>query len=153
MHEIKAPENSLAASFETSLFAAGGITNCPDWQAEFVAKLSDTNLIIYNPRRDEFDVRDPSVSSEQIEWEYQRLKRADLVSFWFCKETLCPITLFELGAAPNRGLAKILIGIESGYQREFDIREQVRLLAPKPAVPFFDNLDDMALWLSGYAAA
>jgi hypothetical protein len=153
MKEYKAPDPLLhqSSAFQT-LFLAGGITNCPDWQAEFVDKLEDTNLWIYNPRRDHFDVNDPSVSTEQIEWEHERLVKAEIVSFWFCKETLCPITLFELGAAlQNYPSPRVIIGIEPGYAREFDVREQTRLVQGYgPKIPIYNDLNDMANYLRGF---
>ncbi len=31
-------------------------------------------------------------------WEHDHLRRAKAIMFWFPSETLCPITLYELGA-------------------------------------------------------
>ena len=33
------------------LFLAGGITNCPDWQADALALLSNQDITVANPRR------------------------------------------------------------------------------------------------------
>ena len=38
----------------TVSFIAGGITNCPDWQADIVEMLKDTDLTLLNPRRADF---------------------------------------------------------------------------------------------------
>ena len=81
-----------------SLFLAGGITDCPDWQKDLVQLLSSTNLMLLNPRRAHFPIHDPTASQVQIKWEYRHLHKADMISFWFPKETLCPIVLYELGA-------------------------------------------------------
>src|SRR6266498_690265 len=35
----------------TSLFLAGGIMGCPDWQREMVEALRGTTLVVLNPRR------------------------------------------------------------------------------------------------------
>jgi len=59
-------------------------------------------LLVINPRRNAFDLTDPSVSVDQIKWEHRALQEADLVSFWFPHETLCPITLLELGVQITR---------------------------------------------------
>jgi hypothetical protein len=62
-----------------------------------VKLLKDTSLTLINPRRLDFDVENPDMEYEQIVWEHQNLEASDMISFWFPKETLCPITLFELG--------------------------------------------------------
>lgn len=33
-----------------SLYLAGGITRCPDWQQEMIHLLVQTDLVIFNPR-------------------------------------------------------------------------------------------------------
>src|SRR3954464_2254024 len=81
-----------------SVFLAGGITDCPDWQTEMVELLADTELNVLNPRRANFPIKDPGAAEAQISWEHRYLRRAGMISFWFPKETLCPIVLYELGA-------------------------------------------------------
>jgi hypothetical protein len=34
-----------------AVFLAGGITGCPDWQAELVRMLADVPVALLNPRR------------------------------------------------------------------------------------------------------
>ena len=110
------------------IFMAGGITDCPDWQAEFQEELESLDIpdhwVMVNPRRPNFNVRDPSVSEEQIDWEYKWLERAAFTSFWFPKETLCPITLFELGKQLGRG-KKVIVGAHVDYARRFDVEYQL----------------------------
>jgi hypothetical protein len=81
-----------------AVFLAGGITGCPDWQAEVVRMLADAPLALLNPRREDFPIHDPAAAPAQIEWEYRHLGKADAALFWFPCETLCPIALDELGA-------------------------------------------------------
>jgi hypothetical protein len=114
---------------DVSLFLAGGITNCPNWQQDLREQLDleDTNFILYNPRRDNFPIEDPNASYEQIEWEYRYLRKADMISFWFCKETICPIVLYELGTwTPSR--KKIFIGMDKDYSRRQDVEIQTKLV-------------------------
>jgi hypothetical protein len=100
-----------------SIFLAGGITGCPDWQSVLIPLISDLDITIYNPRRTNFDVKDFSVAEIQIAWEYERLHHVDAVSFWFAKETLQPIVLFELGGALERPIT-VFVGVHAGYPRE-----------------------------------
>jgi hypothetical protein len=69
---------------------------------------------------------DPNASEHQIRWEYGRIRNADVMSFWFPKETLCPITLFELGAALERG-KPLAVGSHPDYPRKLDIEIQIPL--------------------------
>jgi hypothetical protein len=128
---VEAPnENySLECQVSKKLFLAGGITNCENWQAKVIKELKDEeNLTIYNPRRKKFNITKKSIQEEQIVWEYKHLKEADLICFWFSKETICPITLYELGMWGNsrdhydRMLSKrIFIGIDPEYSRKEDV--------------------------------
>ena len=124
-----------------TVFFAGGITGCPDWQADFKDLTSHLDIIAFNPRRPDFDVRDPSASALQIQWEHEHITTADIITFWFPKESLCPITLYELGmcAALNR---KILVGCEDGYQREIDVVLQMKWL--RPDVQVVHSLEELA---------
>ena len=103
---------------------------------------------IINPRRKYFDVKNKNASAEQIKWEFGMLWKADIIPFWFPKETLCPITLYELGSHLSRlnmndiaampiHVPKIGIGTEKGYARADDVWLQSRLIAPE--VEIFDS--------------
>jgi hypothetical protein len=113
------------------VFLGGGITNCKDWQFDLVEDLRDLNCIVYNPRRKSFDLKDPNQSEIQIRWEHRYLSDSDIVVFYFSSETLCPITLFELGARLMSNLfspyQSIYIYCESDYQRKFDVEFQTKL--------------------------
>ena len=135
-----------------SIFLAGGISNCPDWQTEAVTAFKDRiehllsrgidyNLTIINPRRKDFDTSKIEESRKQIEWEYKMLGLADTILFWFPKETLCPITLFELGIAMGKGKS-MAIGCHPEYARKFDLEIQCDL--QNPGTHIFDNIDAVA---------
>ena len=110
-----------------SCFLAGGITNCHDWQSDVVRLLSDTNITFLNPRREDFDVNNKTHSELQIVWEHAHLGSVEVIAFWFPWETLCPISLFELGAHINK---KIIVGVDPEYQRKFDVIQQMKLARP-----------------------
>ena len=128
-----------------ALFLAGGISGCPDWQSEMVKLLEDTDLIIYNPRRDDFDTSNLSLSEQQIEWEYKHLNRSHWISFWFPCETLCPITLYELGVwanCTNTNTYDVFVGCHPDYARKFDVVKQLSLMNPRIEVVF--SLEELA---------
>jgi len=140
---IKSPE-PLDFDDQNSIFLAGGISKCPDWQAGVANRLADqTNAIIYNPRRDDFDMSAyEDISRQQIVWEYHALRLSKVNLFWFPCETLCPITLFELGAAiPRLHPGALMVGTHPDYERRFDIIEQSKL-AGSP-IHVFDDLEEL----------
>ena len=114
-----------------SVFLGGGITNVKLWQEKLIDQIKHLNCVIYNPRRKSFDIKDPTQSEIQIRWEYNYLAESDIVIFYFSSETLCPITLFELGArlAHNSDGYRqtIYIYCEPDYQRKFDVDFQTKL--------------------------
>lgn len=139
---VEAPNDLQVPIGSFSVFLAGGITNCPDFQAEIVSKLKNLpdSLIIFNPRRKDFPIYDPSAAEAQIRWEFNALRKVDLISFWFPKETLCPIVLLELGSWIV--LKKpLVIGVHPDYARKQDVTIQTALA--RPGLPIFDNLDDV----------
>jgi hypothetical protein len=138
MQLIKAP--SLDAPQFASVFLAGGISNCPDWQTEITHLFETYPITIFNPRRDIFP-NEISEETKQIQWEFERLRSADLIAFWFPKETLNPITLFELGAAMERK-SNIVIGVQDGYSRILDLQVQIKLC--RPEITLLSSLDEVA---------
>lgn len=125
-----------------SVFLAGGITGCPDWQQEARELIGD-RMIVINPRRANFPIDDPNAAQEQIKWEYHHLELADKILFWFSAATLCPIVLYELGvwSANSSWTKPIAVGIEPGYQREQDVRIQTQL--HRPEVEIVSTIPDL----------
>jgi hypothetical protein len=114
---------------ELSLFLAGGISGCPDWQREVAQHLAHTDLVILNPRRANFPMDSPDAAVEQIKWEFDHLLKATLILFWFPQETLCPITLFEYGKWLSRH-KPLFVGCHPEYKRLIDVQTQTRLERP-----------------------
>lgn len=102
------------------VFLAGGISNCPNWQNEFIRSMEDDEVYLINPRRDDFDVNDVDMEYQQIKWEFDHFKMADAVVFWFPSDTLCPITLLEYGKELC-GQRPLFVGTDPKYARRRDI--------------------------------
>ncbi len=141
MREIVALDTTDKTA-ERSVFLAGGITNCPDWQVEMVHLLSDTDLVLFNPRRPYFPMGEIGAARGQIEWEFNHLERADCILFWFPCETLCPIVLYELGRWAHSEKT-IFVGVHPQYQRREDVRVQIEFARPEVAV--MDSLKRLSL--------
>lgn len=110
------------------VFLAGGITGCPDWQAEAVAALADLDVVLLNPRRRVTPHR--GAAAEQVGWEFQALRRADLVLFWFAaSQSVQPIALYELGAHAA-GSKQIVVGADPRYPRRADVVLQLSHVRP-----------------------
>lgn len=135
---------SPAESSETSqtLFLAGGISNCPDWQSPVAELLEErTTLTVFNPRRNGWNMENSDEeSTKQIIWEHKHLDQSETILFWFPMETLCPITLFEYGKFLVSGKA-LIVGAHPEYQRRLDLEVQTKL--ERPNLKVWDNLDDM----------
>jgi len=139
---IEAPKKYFSKDL-TSLFLAGGITNCPDWQSELIKYLkNEEDLVIYNPRRANFPIHDPNAAKEQISWEYDYLKKCDMISFWFSKGSLNPIVLYELGRHGNSQNKLIFIGMDKEYERKQDVIIQTKL--DRPDITIVYSLKDLA---------
>ena len=118
-----------------SIFLAGGITDCVNWQMDLVFELKNLNdsglfdlggLVIFNPRRDNFDVMDMEAIIEQIKWEHKALEKCDICSFFFpASESVQPITLYELGR--HLGDHTSVVTIQKGYKRAEDVKIQLAL--------------------------
>ncbi len=127
MNAIECPNRVNDADFfklyygeRKSVFLAGGIQNCKDWQKDAIYNLRNTNLVLFNPRRQSFDMSNKGLTKEQIQWEYYHLRAADGIIFWFSNETIQPIVLFELGAALERN-QPIWVGCHVDYERRDDV--------------------------------
>lgn len=120
---------------DPQIFLAGGITGCPDWQAEAIAAFSELGaaVTLYNPRRALFPIHDPTAAEDQITWEYRMLTAADAVLFWFPADTLCPIVLYELGAQSKTNKV-LFVGTDPAYARRTDVVVQLRLARPEVVV-------------------
>lgn len=142
MRYIESPNTTLVSENEVSVFLAGGITGCPDWQTELRKTLGGVpGLVLFNPRRSDFPIHDPEAAPAQIKWEFEHLRIADIILFWFPKEGVQAIVMYELGAWSMTD-KKLVIGVEPGFWREQDVYEQTRLIRPDQKI--FSSLFDLS---------
>lgn len=137
MIEIAQAPNKKVIDYGIKIFIAGGISNCPNWQDELVKKIiydkrikndKDVKIVLFNPRCKEIPDEDT-----QITWEFDRLKTADIVSFWFSEGSLNPITLFEYGSHLNSN-KELVVGCHPNYERRNNVILQTKLLKPNQIV-------------------
>lgn len=124
------------------VFLAGSIEMgaAEDWQSTLTAALGDRELVVLNPRRDEWDASwrqsiDEPKFREQVEWELDGLDRADVIAMWFAGGTKSPITLLELGLHARGG--KLIIGCPPEFWR----RGNIEVVAARCGSPLYATWD------------
>lgn len=127
-----------------SVFLAGGITGCPDWQALATSWFAEQDVAVLNPRRDDFPIHDPNAAEEQVRWEFYALMGVDVILFWFpdSGDVTQPIALLELGRYTALG-KKIVVGRDDNYIRRQDVDIQTRLA--RPNLPVYTTLEHTVL--------
>ena len=141
MRYIKSLEIYEPIPSDTSIFLAGGIAGAPDWQQDIANMLGDTRLVLLNPRRENFPIDDPGAALKQIVWEYEHLRKASAILFWFPCETFCPIALYELGTWSMTDKS-IFVGLHPEYKRRQDVEIQMMLV--RPGVEIVYSVRDLA---------
>jgi len=106
MIEVKAPRGPQPHEIKgrDTIFLSGSIEmgTAEHWQARVVRELTDFDVVIFNPRRDDWDStwrqsREDSRFKEQVEWELRWLRASTMQFICFDPNTRSPITLLELG--------------------------------------------------------
>lgn len=127
-----------APHFKT-VFLAGAIDmgQAVNWQDQVTHELRHQSLAFYNPRRDDWDSSweqkvENQKFNEQVNWELDMIKEADIVFFYLPKESTAPITLMEFGIVMGAAPHKAIVCVEEGYWRRGNIevvcnRERVYL--------------------------
>lgn len=150
---ITAPEDYDHPVGARSVFLAGGITGCSEWQAEAIDLLRralksegsrDERVVLFNPRRDNFPIHDPGAARQQIEWEFYALEEANVFSIWFDADQIQPICMYELGRhMAKRDPAFVCVGAHPRYPRRLDVLIQAELASPKrPAIQVAITLEE-----------
>ncbi|MFE9407352.1 nucleoside 2-deoxyribosyltransferase domain-containing protein [Streptomyces sp. NPDC006704] len=125
---------ALHTGGEPKVFTAGGITGAWNWQLSAALQLLSTcPATVLNPRRENFPIHDPVAAPAQIAWEFDALRSATAILFWFPAGPVQPIALYELGAHAARG-ATIAVGTDPAYARRLDVVEQLRHARPELTV-------------------
>lgn len=131
---VTAPHLYIPKLDEITVFLAGGITGCPDWQKEVIDQLygfvgrDDNQVVVYNPRQENFDINNPNAAADQITWEYQYLNKANIFSMYFVGgDQIQPICMYELGRYIDPCDLRQVISVERDYIRKNDVVIQVAL--------------------------
>lgn len=123
----KPPAPLIKTPGKLSIFLAGSIEMgaAEDWQSLLEGKLSDLDIDIYNPRRDDKDPltweqrADNASFREQVEWELDALDMADIIVMYLSPGTISPISLLELGLYARSG--KLIVCCPDGFRRKGNV--------------------------------
>lgn len=123
---VTSPEALPTRHDRPRLFLGGSIDmgNARDWQAEMIRALRDTNLVIFNPRRPDWNPAWQPVASDpnfrqQVEWELNALDRSDIIVMVFTPNSQSPISLLEMGLNARNG--RMIIYCPEGYWRKGNV--------------------------------
>jgi hypothetical protein len=143
MRVMKPPVPLELTARDRVVFLAGSIEMgaAENWQARLTGALGDRDLVVLNPRRDEWDASwrqsiDEPRFREQVEWELAGLERADVIAMWFDPGTRAPITLLELGLHARGG--KLVVGCPAGFWR----RGNIEVVCARYGIPLAAEWDD-----------
>ena len=144
MIEIKPPAK-LEYEQNQIVFLAGSIEmgTAVDWQTTVRDAMSDYDIVVFNPRRDDWDptwtqsINNPKFK-QQVEWEMDAIDMADIVVFYFDPNTKSPITLLELGLCAASGVETIVC-CPDGYWR----KGNVEIVCNRYRMPLVATLDEL----------
>lgn len=140
-HVIKAPEALVTSGFTVFLSGSIDMGKAKDWQTEIADKLRDEDVILFNPRRDDWDDSWKQEMSfkpfrEQVEWELNALEKADMIVVYFDKDGQAPITLMELGLHKDDDM---VVCCPEGYFR----KGNVDIVCHKYGIKQVDDIDGL----------
>lgn len=142
--QYKAPEHFPKCTGMTKVFLAGSIEmGCAEkWQDALWNKLEHMDLIVLNPRREDWDSTWVQTSeneqfSAQVDWEHSAMQEADVIAMYFDFTTKSPITLLELGLFASSG--KLVVCCPPAFWRFGN----VEYICKKYNIPLVYSFEDM----------
>jgi hypothetical protein len=142
---IKPPAALPVGDAIPNVFLAGSIEMglAEDWQTRFAGWLEDDDVVLLNPRRDEWDASwEQSIHNqqfrEQVEWELAAQEQATVIAMYFAPATRAPITLLELGLAARSG--KAIVCCPAGFWR----KGNVEVVCRRYGIPLAGDLEELA---------
>lgn len=125
MIEIKAPHDHDQYN-NAKIFLAGSIEmgTAEPWRHKIAEALKDTEVVLLNPRRDDWDSSwvqsiEHKQFKEQVMWEMDGIDEAALVIIYFDPETMAPITLLEFGHCLDR--SNVIVCCPDGFYRKGNV--------------------------------
>lgn len=132
---------------EFSIFLAGSIEmgKAVDWQKEMIKRFEGRNVVIFNPRRSDWDSswKQEAINpqfNEQVTWELDAQDMADQIIMYLAPGTVSPISLLELGLYSDKtnkfDTGKLIVICPFGFER----KGNVEIVCARLKIPLFHNL-------------
>ena len=140
---IKAPEPIVQTS-RRQIFFGGSIEEgkADLWQDRLAEELADMDLVIFNPRRENWNsalkqsINEPEFR-KQVEWELDAIMASDLMCFYIDPGTKSPITLFEMGLCSGHW-HDMIVCCPDGFWR----KGNVEIYSNRLKFPLYNNWND-----------
>ena len=123
---VTSPQALPADDDRIRIFLAGSIDmgRSEDWQARVADELADADVLLFNPRRADWNPAWQASSDEpefvrQVRWELQALEAADIVLMYFAPGSQSPVTLLEMGLHARGG--KLIVAAPQGFWRKGNV--------------------------------
>ena len=146
MKHIRPPEK-LPGTYARTIFLAGSIEMgaAEFWQDKVAAMFLDTDAVILNPRRADWNASwEQSINNpqfrEQVEWELDALERASVIIMFFDPTTKSPISLLELGLFGKESFraSRMIVCCPHGFWR----KGNVDIVCKRYRIPMAETLAD-----------
>lgn len=122
----------------------GGNMNLGSWIDNFLEKIDDLDILVYDPRRVGFS----SNPEAEIRWRNHYLSLAAKRLFWFANEDYYSIGMFELGRFA-KSTDKLLIGCASHYRYAWHLESVMATV--DPLFKISKDMDDLATQVKKWA--
>jgi hypothetical protein len=96
------------------------------WQAELTKALDDLEIVVFNPRRSDWNSEWKQQESfgpfnQQVIWEMDHLDKADVIALYFQPGTQSPISLLELGLHAREKPSKLVVCCPEAFWRSGNV--------------------------------
>lgn len=146
MIRIKSPEEYI--KYPRPWIFLGGSTTT-SWRDEVISSI-DGNGTFLDPMTEDYD------AEKSTKWEMLALWSCDSIVMWFGKETLQPISLFEIGTHTARYFTSqgktpyVVLGVDPEYQKRKEIEAQIdslntHLVGDCPQLSIVDTLEEVVI--------
>lgn len=123
---IKSPGNIPADDGRLKIFLGGSIDmgNTENWQNNIEKELEQYNVVLLNPRRNDWNKDWKPVSSDtnfrkQVLWELNALEASDIIIMYFAPGSQSPVSLLEYGLYARTG--KLMVVCPDGFWRKGNV--------------------------------
>jgi len=144
---FEAPQSTAIRNHNNpSVFLAGSIEmgKAEGWQTQLAKDFDRIGWDVFNPRRRDWDSSwvqtfENAHFFQQVTWELEHLKKADLIVLNLIPDTMSPISLLELGIYVESG--KLAVICPEGFWR----KGNVEIVCNMYSIPLYPSIESFKL--------